>query len=272
MSDTPTETIERRRRDAYRVENTVSCLRGGRAVAWVWFAITPPFLIVDFSRFPEQAQTLMWMRLFSLFIPLGMLAVLAIPLGKRRPKETVLGFTAIGAANTLVMMACTGGHASPYSAGIGLAMLLAALLMPWPSSWTWLTCSVLIAEYLVAGPILAFEGGDRMIANNLFSYVATAMIAGFATVSRERLRWREFLARDALQDSESRLKDEAEISQALAIAGREMIELLDAPRILHRLCRLTTQLLRCEVSHTILWDRERDLWRGVAEYGDTQEQ
>lgn len=69
-----------------------------------------------------------------------------------------------------------------------------------------------------------------------------------------------------------RLAEEHEIAMALARVGREVISSRQEAVLLERLCRLTTEVLRCDCSHTLLWDRNADLFRTAAGWGDTPEQ
>jgi signal transduction histidine kinase len=50
-----------------------------------------------------------------------------------------------------------------------------------------------------------------------------------------------------------------------------MLLSVDAPGVLERLCRLTTEVLGCDVSHTIVRDAEREVWRPIASHGNTPE-
>lgn len=51
----------------------------------------------------------------------------------------------------------------------------------------------------------------------------------------------------------SRLREDLQVSSALARLGRELISLLETPEILTRLAQLTRELLRAEVSGTVVW-------------------
>ena len=57
----------------------------------------------------------------------------------------------------------------------------------------------------------------------------------------------------ARKHAEALLKEEGEVTAALARVGQEMISSLDTPVILERLCRLTAEVLECDYSHTLLW-------------------
>ncbi|HEV7735497.1 MAG TPA: GAF domain-containing sensor histidine kinase [Candidatus Binatia bacterium] len=57
---------------------------------------------------------------------------------------------------------------------------------------------------------------------------------------------------DALARSRARLEDESRVSTGLVRVGQEMISSLNTPVILQRLCQLTTELLGCDASSTVL--------------------
>lgn len=72
--------------------------------------------------------------------------------------------------------------------------------------------------------------------------------------------------------AEEQLREEAEIAAALAHVGQEMIASLNTPTTLERLCRLATEVLGCDCSHTTLLDSHAAVAVTVAGYGDTPEQ
>ena len=71
----------------------------------------------------------------------------------------------------------------------------------------------------------------------------------------------------ALARSTSRLAKESRLSGALVRVGQELISTLDTPRILERLCHLTTTLLECEVSATVLWQPGEDVYVVSSSHG-----
>ena len=64
---------------------------------------------------------------------------------------------------------------------------------------------------------------------------------------------------------------EAQVSSALARAGRELIASFDRPVLLDRMCHLTTEVIGCDVSHTLLWNPVERMYAVVAGYGDVPE-
>lgn len=74
------------------------------------------------------------------------------------------------------------------------------------------------------------------------------------------------------EQTAGRLREEAEINAALARVAQEMIASLETSTLVERLCRVTTEVLGCDCSHTNLWMPEEESYRTVAGYGDTPEQ
>jgi signal transduction histidine kinase len=60
---------------------------------------------------------------------------------------------------------------------------------------------------------------------------------------------------------------EAEISAALMRVGRELISTLNNPDLLDRLCEVTTRVLQCDWSQTVLLDPQQRIYRVAASFG-----
>lgn len=88
-----------------------------------------------------------------------------------------------------------------------------------------------------------------------------------AGVAIERHRTATELTRSA-----ARLAEESRLSTALAQVGHEMIASLNMPVLLDRLCQLTTELLHCDVSDTVLRDPTLDVYVPRSSHGYTPEQ
>ncbi|HEV8717384.1 MAG TPA: ATP-binding protein [Candidatus Binatia bacterium] len=72
--------------------------------------------------------------------------------------------------------------------------------------------------------------------------------------------------------AEAAVQGEAQIATALAQVGQALIATLDTPVILHRLCELTTAVLGCDFSTTLLWQPENDTYTVVANHGHSPEE
>jgi PAS domain S-box-containing protein len=58
---------------------------------------------------------------------------------------------------------------------------------------------------------------------------------------------------------------------ALVRVGQELISVLSTPALLSRLCQLTTEALECDFAHTLLWQREEDVYVPVSGFGHPPE-
>jgi signal transduction histidine kinase len=65
---------------------------------------------------------------------------------------------------------------------------------------------------------------------------------------------------EALAASRRRIEEESAVASALVRVGQGLISSLDKPGILERLCQLTTELLGCDCSLTILYDPQDDMY------------
>lgn len=71
---------------------------------------------------------------------------------------------------------------------------------------------------------------------------------------------------------EAALADEVQVSAALARVGRELISALDTPVVLDRLCKLTTEVLDCDLSHVFRWYADDEVYEPVAADGLSAEE
>ena len=81
-------------------------------------------------------------------------------------------------------------------------------------------------------------------------------------------------ARDITErkEAEAKLHDELELSDALARVGRAMIAASGTRGLLDRLGEVTTEVLKCDFSHTWMRETDEPVYNTVAGYGDSPEQ
>jgi signal transduction histidine kinase/CheY-like chemotaxis protein len=70
-----------------------------------------------------------------------------------------------------------------------------------------------------------------------------------------------------VRQGEEALRQEVHLSTTLVQVGRDLTSSLATPVILERLCQLTTSVLDCDRSYTLLYQPERDSYAAVANYG-----
>jgi signal transduction histidine kinase len=131
-------------------------------------------------------------------------------------------------------------------------------------------------------PILATDGGGDALGRCLGTFAmyyresrtpeprdwhVVEIATHIAGVALERHRTATELGRSA-----ARLAEESRLSAALAQVGHEMMGSLDLPVLLDRVCQLTTGILGCDVSDTVLHDAALDVWAPRSSHGYTAEQ
>src|SRR6185436_3947195 len=75
-----------------------------------------------------------------------------------------------------------------------------------------------------------------------------------------------------LRQQQQSEREERELSAALLRVSEAMISSLDTPVILERLCHLTTELIGCDTSATLMLFDEENVYRAVASYGFSPEE
>ena len=83
---------------------------------------------------------------------------------------------------------------------------------------------------------------------------------------------REAEVRHERRLAEIALREGMKVSTALARVGQELIQHLDTPDLLVRLCQVTADVLECDVSHTIFWQPEEQVFKAIAASGTTDEE
>jgi signal transduction histidine kinase/FixJ family two-component response regulator len=130
-------------------------------------------------------------------------------------------------------------------------------------------CGLDIPLILISGTIgeeLALES----VRAGATDYVLKTRLERLPPVVERALR--ECATRREQLRTENARQEEAQISAALARVGHEMISSLDTPVILDRLCRLATEVLDCDASHTILRHPEERVCVPISGYGHSPEQ
>lgn len=67
-------------------------------------------------------------------------------------------------------------------------------------------------------------------------------------------------------------QEEAQVSGALSRVGQALIAALNTPTLLDHLCEVTTRVLQCDSSHTLLWQPDEEVYVPIGGYGATPEE
>jgi len=169
---------------------------------------------------------------------------------------------------------------------IALTYLIVGTMVLFP--WGLRAQSTIGAVCIVCFAVAAIAGVPSIVPIGIEA-LGLLFIAAFSSAAAqldERAR-RTLFARDAAlreaneelrrevaerKKAEALIHEKAEIAAALAGVGRSLISALDQPVLLDLLCEVSAKVLECDISHTLLWQPDDDVFVPVAGYGATPEE
>jgi len=160
----------------WRIERNRRGLRLGLAIM---ITLYPAFGLLDWLVAEPPALQVLWAtRAVIVLVTLAMWAVSRSAFFERSSDAFTAGYALLAAGGICIMTPSLGGLASPYYAGISLAVLAAGLLFVWPPRLTVLTCSGIVATYVGVNLAAGTVGPLAAALSNLAFLSSTAIIAG----------------------------------------------------------------------------------------------
>jgi signal transduction histidine kinase/DNA-binding response OmpR family regulator len=190
----------------FEEESAALVRKGGKALFILALCLIPIFASLDFVLFPNDLELFVPLRIASSLAIAGLLwAVTRARFW--RPEVFVLLGVLVCAILMELMMLRSGGGTSPYYAGLCLILFGITILVPWSALWATAGAAVVVASYVLA--VLASGPIDdvALFVSNLYFLLSTAAITVVGSALGERLRRREFAARQAAEAA-SRAKSE----------------------------------------------------------------
>lgn len=185
-------------------------------------------------------------------------------------RSVALGTLTIGFYSLLLAI-------SPFPVrGPGLVYLMLVLAMgtaaylPWGAG----PQAVSICLSFIALVVKAYDASDPTAA--LIGLFTRGPIVAVVTVLIARELHRQMVARveEGLKrhQRELELKDEVEVSTALARVGAEMLAVADSPELLDEVCRLMAEAIRSDTAHVFLLNPKENIYSCIASHGNTVEE
>ncbi len=212
--------------ERYREERRVTTARAARVTAACALALIPVFAYLDTVVFPTHATEFVTWRLVSWVSILAIFGLLSTPIGRRFPLLLgVLVPIAVGVdVNAVTLVA--GRESNPYYAGLIVILLGASLLLPWTPLAALVVSTALVGSYgaamVATGPI----ANVPLFTSNLVLLGGSSALVVVGAVISERMRWRDFCSRMALDANALRQEAVARLGQ-LALGGPSTRELMD---------------------------------------------
>ena len=190
MTDEAGEELERRWRDWLLARNR----RGTRTVLWIVIVLYPTFGVLDYLLAPPHARPFLWgARAVVTIATLVMFALLRRPVFERAANALSSGYMLLCALGISMMTVFMGGMASPYYAGLSLALVAISLLFVWPPMLVLFIQGATVASFVLPNVILSMGYDATHAISNLFFLVSTAVIASVGQIlayrsTREQVR------------------------------------------------------------------------------------
>jgi len=241
------------------------------ATASAVFAATLVFQGAIGFATPDRLRAEWLPNLIQLFVP-----VATWRLGRSRlrahPVAVLLGADFAYTATLIARLALPTTSLSGTALYVALKMMVTALLVPWGRRRQSISVAFTLLMLYVA---MLLTHAELHGAQSSHQWLGP-LVAGFLSIAGaavgDRVRRAVFERERELEASAEHLRQEVEVDEALARIGQELIALPDTRRVLDALCRLTTEVLACDASHTYLWDAGREDYAAAAGFGDTPEQ
>ena len=188
--------------------------RGTRTLLWIVLALYPAFGVLDYLLAPRSAWPVLWgTRAVVTLATLIMFALVGQPLYGRWGDVLSAGYMLVCALGISIMTIFLGGLASPYYAGLTLAIVATGLLFAWKPRLVLVTHASIVSSFIVPNLLLHGTSVSLTAVSNLFFLISTALIASVGQIvmfrgAREQVRSQITIeeTKQGLEDAHQQLK------------------------------------------------------------------
>jgi len=179
---------------------------GTRTLLFIVLALYPGFGAIDYLLAPRAALPWLWStRVVVTLGTLVMFRLLRRPAFEQHHYLLASSYMLLCGAGITLMTLFMGGLASPYYAGLTLAVVATSLLFVWPPKVVIVTHGLMVLTYVVVN-LWARRIGDLPTAlMNLAFLSSTALIAGTGQIFGFRAQRAQMVAQLALEETTSEL-------------------------------------------------------------------
>ncbi|MBI1871629.1 MAG: hypothetical protein HYS07_10635 [Chlamydiae bacterium] len=188
----------------FEEETRDTVIKGTRALAVIGCILIPLFGLLDIVTAPRFFTLFMAFRL----VTVSLLVIIVAATFYLKRFSAFLGMAMVfSIALMIAAMIRFLGYETSYYAGLSLVILGMGLMIGWEPRYSIICGTIIHFLYLI--PILIFDdigNWPAFVNNNLF-LGSTAFVAVVATFLAYQSRWREFLAKANLEDSNRKLQE-----------------------------------------------------------------
>jgi two-component system sensor histidine kinase PhcS len=206
----------------YRQYTDTVRVRNSKVACALVIALMPAGISLDWFVYPDHVSQFLVVRIISsLLAGLVLWRLTAKHLSRFETRLLCMGWWIIPAAAISWMIAVTEGMASPYYAGLCLVILAVSIVIQATLAESVHAVLWIVGMYIIAcvAHNRGFDG--RLLFNNLYFLILTAVIVMTGNVFYNRLRHREFSLRSELAESQTTLEEQ---NRELAATIRRLTE------------------------------------------------
>lgn len=150
-----------------------------RGLLWIVISLYPLFGVLDYLIAPREWLWLLYgTRAVVSVVTLVMFRVVNTTLFERHANLISASFMVMAAFGISLMTVFMGGLASPYYAGLTLAIVATGLLFVWPTRVVVGTHGTIVGSFLLANMLFEQDVNLLTAISNQFFLISTAIIAG----------------------------------------------------------------------------------------------
>jgi signal transduction histidine kinase len=190
---------------AWRLERN---RRGMKSLLWIVITLYPLFGILDYLVAPYEWLWLLYgTRAIVSATTLVMFRVVRSSWFDRHPDTTSAGYMTLAALGISLMTVFMGGLASPYYAGLTLAIVATGLLFVWPKWVVIGTHATIILSFVIPNLLLDHGANPLTAVSNLFFLVSTAIIAGTGQMLAYRSQREQIFTQLVIESTKKNLQE-----------------------------------------------------------------
>lgn len=190
-----------------------------KVLAVLAIILVPLFFVLDFFIVPNQLLTRVGIyRMISV----ALLVVQYVIIRYSSPKASSYYhgyFVSINVGAIIALMTVDlGGFNAPYYAGLNLVIIGVNLLLPWRAIHSSVNCLIIIVMYILFNLLANQPYDPRILTNNLFFLLATAVVAVSINHVKYKLVYKEFSLLIQLRQARDSLWGEMELAKRIQTA------------------------------------------------------
>jgi signal transduction histidine kinase len=181
--------------------------RGTRLSLWIGLSLYPIFGVLDYLVAPERWLWFLYgNRIAFTVITLTMFRIVGRSAFDAHPFAFSSGYLLLSSFGISLMTILLGGLASPYYAGLTLAIIAIGLLFVWPTNVVIFTHATIIGLFVLPNVLLGKIGPPLAALSNLFFLLSTAIIAGTGQILAYRSQRKQVAGQLVIERTKANLE------------------------------------------------------------------